>query len=170
MSFFSGERSYPALPANLREQIARIPSASDGLLRYCPCEVSLRDSNIVDCVYVVEANEYIRAWGVWPDQDSGKREIKIQNVVQIRESPSRLPANLAQVLYDAGESGMGYVVFEIEYSDGSRSAHCSGNAVDFVNLAHGMMMSDVVAVHPHEGRGKALLKMPEYYWCLYGKN
>jgi hypothetical protein len=166
--FSPGERRYPPLPADLTRQIARIPSTFDGVVTYCPCAVSLRDGISVDCVYVVEANACIRMWGVWPDQDSGKREVKIQDVVGIQESSFRLPVKLAQVLYDAGESGMGYLVFEIEYRDGFRSAHGCGNAVDFVRLPDGKTMSDVVAVHPHEGRNKQPISVPEYYWCLYG--
>jgi len=166
--FSPGQRNYPHLPPDLSQQISQIPATSDGGLTYRPCAVSLHNGAGVDCAYVVEANAYIRMWGVWPDQDKGKREIKIQDVVCVRESPFRLPAELAQVLYNAGESGMGYVVFEIEYRNGSRSGHASGNAVDFVRLADGKTTADVVAVHPHEGRNRQLLEAPEYSWCLYG--
>jgi hypothetical protein len=166
--FTPGERAYPSMTSAVTEQVSRVATTSDGGLAYCPCSVLLVDGTIVDCVFLVEAQAYIRPWGVWPDQDSGKREVRIQYVVHVRESPHRLPASLAQRLYDAGESGMGYVLFEIEYRDGSRSAHVSGNAVDFVRLAEGKVMSDAIAVYPHEGRNKHLIEAPEYAWCLYG--
>jgi hypothetical protein len=166
--FVPGERRYPPLPSNLMAQISQIRTTSNGGLTYRPCSVSLADGSNVDCVFIVEAQAYIRVWGVWPDQDKGKREIKVQDITRVQDSPCRLPAELAQRLYDAGESGMGYVVFEIEYRDGSRSAHASGNALDFVRLADDKTMSDVVAVHPHEGRNRAPSNAPKYFWCIYG--
>jgi hypothetical protein len=39
--------------------------------------------------------------------------VAIQDVTQIADSPVRLPAELANQLYAAGESGMGYVVFTV---------------------------------------------------------
>ena len=103
---------------------------------------------------------YIKCWGVWPDQDKGKREIKIQNVVRIEACRFALPTPHAQCLNDAGESGMGYMVFEIEYRDGSRTAHLSGCVVNFVRIAEEKTMADVVAVHPHAGRNSGSLRRP----------
>jgi hypothetical protein len=71
--FSPGQRNYPHLPPDLSQQISQIPATSDGGLTYRPCAVSLHNGAGVDCVYVVEANAYIRMWGVWPDQDKGKR-------------------------------------------------------------------------------------------------
>jgi hypothetical protein len=75
---------------------------------------------------------------------------------------------MAQHLYAAGESGMGYVMFEIAYRDASRSRHLSGNAVDFVQLAQGKTASEIDNIFPHAGRGsKDYLENPKYYWCLF---
>ena len=162
-------RIYPRLPTNLSAQASKIPITHDGVLTYCPCSAILKDGRQVDCVYLVEAAPYIKMWGIWPDQDKGKLEIKIEDVVRIEPSPYCLPTKFAQQLYDAGESGMGYTVFEIQYRDGSRSAHLTGNAVDFVNLPSGKVMSDIHSVHPHEGRNSVHVEAPNYNWCLYSK-
>jgi hypothetical protein len=168
--FSVGARQYLPLSPKLRAQLERIPPTKDGMMKYHPCKVTLKDKKEQDCVYVVDAAEYIKTWGVWPDQDKGKREIRIEEVEEIMESPSRLPLAMAQRLYDAGESGMGYVAFELTYRDGSRNVHVSGNAVDFVRLPDGKTMRDIVDVHPHAGRGASgHLSAPEYYWCLYEK-
>ena len=168
--FSPGERTYPPLSPDVAAQLRRIPTTSALGLTYHPCRATLTDGSSADCVFVVEAKPYIRVWGVWPDQDRAKREIKIQDVAHVEESPCRLPAPLAQRLYDAGESGMGYLLFEISYRDGSRSAHVCGGAVDFVCLPIGKTMTDIVDVYPHRGReAKFQLNTPEYFWCLYGK-
>lgn len=168
--FSPGERVYPPLPTNLSAQASQIPTTHYNILTYCPCSAILRDGRQVDCVYFVEAAPYIKMWGIWPDQDKGKLEVKIGDVIRIEPSPYCLPAQFAQRLYDAGESGMGYTVFEIQYRDGSRSAHLTGGAVDFVNLPSGKSMSDIQSVHPHKGRNSEHIRSPHYYWCLYSKD
>jgi hypothetical protein len=168
--FSPGAREYGALPGQLRSELERVPPVSDGLVNYYPCKVRLKDGRWQDFVYVVDADSYIRVWGVWPDQDKGKRAIMIEDVEEIAESPSRLPPAFAQRLYEAGESGMGYVIFELSYSDGSRSAHSAGNAVDFVRLPNDKTPKDIVGVHPHAGReARDHFSVQQYYWCLFGK-
>jgi hypothetical protein len=168
--FSPGARKYPPLSEYLRAELERISSVSDGMMEYHPCKVRLKDGRWQDFVYVVDADDYIRVWGVWPDQDKGKWEVGIEDVAAIAESPSRLPPAFAQRLYEAGESGMGYVLFELSYSDGLRSAHLSGNAVDFVQLPEDKTPKDIVDVHPHAGRdARERFSAHDYYWCLIGK-
>lgn len=167
-AFSAGIRRYPKMAPELAAQLSLVAPTTDGSMTYRPCKVTLADGSDQDFVYVVDAASYIEVWGVWPDQDQGKREISIENVRKISESPSRLPPRFSQKLYDAGESGMGYVVFELSFSDGSRSCHLSGNATDFVQLPKGKSMQEVMAIHPHEGRGRSdHLRAPDYWWCLY---
>jgi hypothetical protein len=167
-TFSAGVRRYPRISPELAAQLEPVVPTTDGLMTYRPCKVTLDNGSDQDFVYVVNAASYIKAWGIWPDQDLGKREIRIEHVRNISESPSRLPPHLSQKLYDAGESGMGYVVFELSFIDGSRSCHLSGNATDFVVLPKSKSMQDIIAVHPHEGRGRSdHLHAPDYWWCLY---
>lgn len=101
-------------------------------------------------VYVVEPLGYIREWGVWPWQDTGKRWIPAERIRSIRSSPLRLPPHFANALSSAGESGMGYCAFSVDLRDGRRLFFVTGNAVDFPCWPYGVKPIDVVAVHPHD--------------------
>ena len=159
--------SYPALPRALAEQLHRVPPSHDRRLEYRPCAVTLADGRELPCVYVVDAAAYLRVWGVYPERDPAKRAVPLAAVRGIRESSHRLPAALADTLYRAGESGMGYTVFTVEFSDGRRQAYVAGNAVDFIAAPPGLWAADAVRVRPHEGREAAPLPAVDYHWCLY---
>jgi hypothetical protein len=156
---------YPRLNAVLRRQLARVESA-DGLS--FPCSVRLKNGSLVERVYLASAAEWFVQWGVWPEDDPGKRSINIRDVVSISDSQVRLPARFAAELYAAGESGMGYCIFTVIFEDGSRQAYVTGNAVDFVDYPQGQSPATVAKVLPHVGRGDPNLRNgPEYHWCLF---
>jgi hypothetical protein len=158
---------YAALPPEFAAQLERVPASRDRDLEYRPCRVVLTDGRQIDCVYIVDAEAYIRAWGVWPEDDAGKRSVRIEDVREIRDSPFRLPAGLANLLYAAGESGMGGCHFVVEFGDGTRQAYVTGNAVDFVPAPQGLRTSDATGVIPHAGRHARPLPGLDYWWCLY---
>jgi hypothetical protein len=158
---------YPALPRDLVEDLRRVPSSRDRGMEYKPCAVTLADGAELACVYVLDCKPYIRHWGIYPECDPGKRSVSITRVRRIRDSPNRLPPALADCLYRAGESGMGYMVFTVEFKDGTRHAYLTGNAVDFISPPSGLCASDAVRVYPHEGRQEAKQPSVEYHWCLY---
>ena len=136
-------------------------------MEYKPCAVTLADGTELSCVYVVDCKPYIRYWGIYPENDPGKNSVSIAQVRQIRDSPNRLPAALADCLYQAEESGMGYFVFTVEFRDGTRHTFLTGNAVDFIDAPTGLRASDAVQVYPHRGRRGPELRSLPYYWCLY---
>src|SRR5262245_15106849 len=158
---------YSALPRELVKELRRVPSSRDCEMEYKPCAVTLANGTELSCVYVVDRKPYIRYWGIYPESDPGKSSISIAEVRQIRDSPNRLPAPLADCLYRAGESGMGYMIFTVEFKDGTRRAYLTGSAVDFIDPPAGLCASDAVRVYPHEGRREAKQRSIEYYWCLY---
>src|SRR6266542_3300388 len=135
----------------LLSQLMNVEPSIDGDLEYRPCLVHLHDGRALDRVYVVQAEPYIRLWGIWPEFDRGKRSLSIDEVVQINESPSRLPARLATKMYEAGESGMGYCRFILILRDGRRLPYVTGDAVDFVDLPPGVTPDHVLDLLPHEG-------------------
>jgi hypothetical protein len=117
-----------------------------------------------------EAQTYIRAWSVWPEQDSGKWSLSIEEVLIIESSPTRLPARVATEIYESGESGMGFSIFTLIFADGQRQAYSAGNAVDFVIYPRGKGPDDVIAVLPHKGRSDPeIIGPPHFYWCLYSE-
>jgi len=151
----------------------------DGDLEYRPCLVHLHDGRALDRVYVVQAEPYVRLWGIWPEHDQGKRSLSIDEVAQITESPSRLPARLATKMYEAGESGMGYCRFVLTLRDGRQLHYVMGDAVDFVELPSGVTPDDVLDLRPHEGAAVQWQAPTSdhadasewgeagYAWCLY---
>lgn len=162
------EKKYPKLPEHLKTKLFDIePSVSNGSKMW-PCEVVLDNGDKCDCVYIMDADDYIRSWGVWPEDDPGKECVDILRVKDIRPSLNRLPVYLANKLYSSGESGMGYMVFTLLFSDNSSQAYVAGNAIDFVSLPVGKKMEDIVDVIPHRDRNlKNKVESPKYFWCLY---
>jgi hypothetical protein len=166
---------YPRLSSHLKAQLEAITPSIDGELEYYPCLVRLNDGTEMDRVYVVSEEQYVRQWILYPDQDSGKVEVRIGDVVSIIESPSRLPARFANELYRAGESGMGYTVFTVVFSKRfglfpSRRDFVSGNAIDFIEYPPGRGPDDVTAVLPHVGRRDAGFRPgPKYSWCIFSE-
>ena len=129
----------------------------------------MRDGTVFQCVYVVPEGPYIKVWGIYPQHDPGKSYISVSDVEAFAASPSRLPAQFANKLYENGESGMGYTIFTVVFSDGSRQAYGTGNAVDFIRYPKGKSQSDIQDVLPHEGRDAEPMSSPEYYWCLFSE-
>ena len=161
-------REYKPIPKHLHEKLMKIEPSENYGLKYYPCQVALKDGGHVDRVYVVEQESYIKVWGVYPEDDGGKSEVLIEDVVDIEESPSRLPAKFANKLYEAGESGMGVTIFTVVFRHGVRQVFAAGNAVDFISYPEGKSSADIRDVLPHKGRESAeITRAPEYYWCIY---
>jgi hypothetical protein len=159
--------TFPKLSDKLREDLNAITPSMDRGLSYWPCAARMKDGTVLVCVYVVPEKPYIKYWGVYPQQDSGKSYISILDVDALAESPRRLPARFANKIYESGESGMGYTFFTVVFADGSRQAYVTGNAVDFIRYPEGKDQSEVIDVVPHEGRNAEPVGRPEYYWCLF---
>jgi hypothetical protein len=136
-------------------------------LWYFPCRVTLRDGRILDTVYIEPEMPYLRWWGVYPEDDRGKRFVQVEDVVKVEDSPTRLPAQFANQIYDHGESGMGYTIFTVVFSDGERQVCITGNAVDFIRYPSGKGPNDVLSVLPYKGRNSQQVGAPDWYWCLY---
>ena len=52
--------SYAKLPHELRDQLGLIEPSQDGILKYYPCAVTLRNGTLLDRVYVVDFAPYIK--------------------------------------------------------------------------------------------------------------
>jgi hypothetical protein len=158
---------YPAIPGRLKDQLDRVTPSRDRDIEYHPCAVTLEDGTELERVYVVEAEPYLRVWGIRPEEDPGKQSVSIESVSAIRESPYRLPAKLADKVYAAGESGMGYCVFTVKFSGGRSQAYVTGNAIDFIDPPDGLAASAAKKIHPHRGKKGSPQPGPDYVWCLY---
>lgn len=161
---------YPGLPNHIREALSSIEPSRDGEISYYPCRATLADGRSIDTVYIVSEKPYINYWGIYPEDDKGKSWIRIEEVVRIEESQTRLPARFANEIYREGESGMGYTVFTVVFDDGLHQAYGSGNAVDFIRYPVGKGPANVMAVLPHQGRrDDQLISSPRWFWCLYSE-
>jgi hypothetical protein len=140
--------SAPSLSPELIEQLSRVPTSRDGSMSYAPCLVTLKSGEVLPRVYVLEESSYLRLWG----DDPKRSTIDPSAIASMVESPDRLPAELANEVYAAGESGMGYSIFTVVLRDGSTIPFLTGNAVDFPDWPEEVDPSDAVAVQPHVGR------------------
>lgn len=163
-------RRYVLLPDHIKTRLRAIEPSHDGELVYYPVRANLKSGEILDTVYIVPEKPYLKQWGIYPEDDRGKRWIRIEDVTEVEDSPTCLPARFATELYRNGESGMGYTIFTVVFADGQKQACVTENAVDFIRYPPGKCPRDVVAVRPHEGRrDDSLMKAPEWYWCLYSE-
>jgi hypothetical protein len=162
------KRNYPKLTEEQKLKLFNLQPSQSGELQLWPCRVVLKNGEVFDNVYITEAKTYFKQWGVWPEDDPGKKSIDISSVVNIEPSPNRLPAYLANKLYSAGESGMGFSVFKVVFSDNSEQVYVMGNAIDFLKLPPGKEMTDIIDVKSHEGREeKNKLEGLEFFWGLF---
>jgi hypothetical protein len=159
---------YPPISQRLHEKLMEIVPSRDGEMEYRPCSVTLRDGIQLPCVYVVPVQPYGRYWGIPREQERGKPFVRVEDIVDITESPLRLPAQFASHIYEGGESGMGYCLFTVVFGDGLAQSCGTGNAVDFVALPDGYTGSDIVRVERHAGRNAPRMKRSlEFFWCFY---
>jgi len=164
--YFKAEESI-ALPPSIGRQLAAIEPSICGTLRYYPCLVTLKNGSKLDRVYFVEKEAYIQQWSVLPQDDPTKDGVAISQVFAIVESPSRLPAQFANRLYAGPESGMGYKIFTVIFSDNFRQAFITGNAIDFIEYPLGHNPDDVIDVIDNAGRETNPMPGPKHYWCLF---
>tara|TARA_B100001179_G_C18338623_1_gene295540 strand:+ start:57 stop:563 length:507 start_codon:yes stop_codon:yes gene_type:complete len=161
----SGAQRYPRLPNELRNRLSQIEPTQ---AIYYPALVTLRTGELRDAVYLCPAAQWFEKWGVWPEEDTGKKSVPLEEVADLEESPSRLPRELAETIYAAGESGMGYHLFQLTFRDGSVVSFGTGNAVDFLDLPPDRSPRDIVAVTPHAGREDPTKRCAlDYAWCLF---
>jgi hypothetical protein len=161
---------YSLLPRRIQERLRAIEPTQDGVLTYFPCSITLASGEVLDTVYFMPERPVMKLWEAYLETDGAKKLIRMEDVVEVRDSPMRLPARFANELYRQGETGMGYTIFTVVFSDGTRQACVTSNGVDFIQYPPGKGSLDVTAVIPNEGRESAsLAKAPPSYWCIYAE-
>jgi hypothetical protein len=157
------------LHAGLEQQLGRIEPIVWGRAKYFPCSVTVRDGEALNfnCTYLIMEDSYSTNWGIYFEAYPRDFWIDIGEVESIAESGLRLPIKFAKKLYAKGESGVGYMVFTVKFSDGGKQAYLTRGGVDFVEFPEGKTAADVVDVEPHVGAGAGTLRTPQPRWCLY---
>lgn len=111
-----------------------------------PCAIVLSDGHAIEHALAWENAHYSDA-GEWTHPD---------RVIYLTESPARMPAKFARLIYNAGESGMGYHIYVVRLSDGASFVHVAANlAIDLVSLPLGYTQKDIMGIDPHEGRQRS---------------
>jgi hypothetical protein len=159
---------FSLLPRHIQDALQAIEPTHDSDLTYFPCSVTLTSGDVLDTVYFMPERPTMKLWEAYWQTDGAKRLIRVEDVAEVRDSPTRIPARFANELYQQGESGMGYTIFTVVFSDGTRQACVTGAGVDFIQYPPGKGPLDVTAVLPHEGRrDDSLVKAPPLRWCIY---
>lgn len=137
------------IPPVLHEMLIRIPPSKHRDTEFRPAQLRLRDATIVPCAYVMPADHFLARCGTTTD---GPDFIAIDDVEAIEECPYRLPADIATRVHNEGETGMGYCLFTVKYSDGTKTVfNAFSTGLDFVDYPPGKSPADVVDVIPHSG-------------------
>lgn len=146
------------------------PSIDDSTTYY-PCEVTLHDGTILSRVVLVEAQSFACNWGVWP---WGGQCLPPEEIYSLRSSPLRLPPVFANELYAAGESGMGYFTFSVNFKDGNKLYFVTGGLIDFPSWPDGMDLSQICSVQPHDRYPEHRIRRPtpsessaHFTWCPF---
>lgn len=136
-----------------------------------PCAVQLGSGKFLSMVYVVNYVAFLSFAG--GDLETWTPQIGVQDVIEFRDSPHRLPPAVASKLYTFPETGMGYVRFVIRFGDGSQYQCALGSFRDFVAYPHGKGPSDVedVSMFPSSAEADALPSLGAFpedpHFCFY---
>jgi len=156
-----------SLNSDLKAYLKLIGYSQDNEVKYWPSSVVTTGGEFIENVCFAEVNEYLRHWGIMPNLDPDKKQIHIQNVQKIQETPNRLPAKFANSLYSEGESGMGYYKFKVVFKDGEESSYVTGSLVDFIKYPNGYSQGMIDNIVHHKTNKNKLQKNLEYVWCLF---
>ncbi len=161
---------------NPRRDMSRIGAISKDLFNrlktiepnrygYYPCSVILNNGQFQDYVYIVDRNIFIKTWGYNPEEEKAKRFIKINDIADIRESPSRLPSHITNKLNKSGETKMGSVIATYVFSDATKLSLI--NAHDFIEYPDRKTANDLIDVIPHKWDKDNLKTGPQFYYSIY---
>jgi len=129
--------------------------------KFYPASAILKNGNVLDCVYFVHKK----------NGTSGKIDIK--DIEDIKESSYRLPARFANEIYQHGETGMGWIGFNIEMRDYRGFCYFNTGAIDFIDLPDGYEMNDIIGVngmHDYALLDEKDRKVKDSFCCLIDDN
>ncbi|MFZ1990502.1 MAG: hypothetical protein WAW96_12110 [Alphaproteobacteria bacterium] len=161
------EQQYPVITKLLAEELKAIAPSIKKQAKLYPCLATLTDGRQLDGVYMISAADLLRI-----DDIESKTILPLGRVAHIEESPTRLPAKLANKIYRSGESAMGYYLFTLVFNDGAQLPCRTGDSVDFVDLPHSFADRKIVNVLPHVGQKVVPAGKPQGHgaaavWCPF---
>jgi hypothetical protein len=66
----------------------------------------------------------MKLWEGHLQTNGAKRLIRVDEVAEVRDSPTRLPARFANELYQQGDLGLEYTIFTVVFSDPNTASVC----------------------------------------------
>ena len=161
------------LSVKLKKELELIIPYSEFETDYYPCDVLMKNGKMKKNVIIVEAQQYINIWGMWPKDDNHKREIKLSDVKSIKTAQNRMPIQIENQLQYIEETGMGYHLFFLKLNSERKLLAQTGNIKFFLNLGENILASDISEILPFD-RSVDFDVMPEifesnYYWCIYSR-
>jgi len=157
---------YSVLPNSILASLRFIAQSEFENLGFSPCKVTLKTGRVYDRVYLVDHAKYKKTYGKYPEEGGQMRSILIEDVKSVKESPSRLPATMANFLYDHLDKN--YRTFRVEFNDGSSQTYKFGHFFDFISYPEGMGQEDVWGAVPDFLQTASIpMKPPDLSWCLY---
>lgn len=161
------KRNFSIIDEKLLRQLDSVQASEDEKGRvFYPCDVTLKNGDKIECVYLIEDKVYSKGASHWPEQNL----IDIDNIVKAEDSIHRLPPQVANKIYKGGETAMGGILFELQFNDGSKQSYSTGAKVDFIPLPPGKSRDDISDVKLHTGRiDPNILRGLEYHWSIFSK-
>ena len=141
------EQQFPLITKPLAAELKAIEPSIHKQAKLYPCLATLTDGRQLDGVYMIDATTFLKL-----DDPNSRTVLPLSRVAHIEESPTRLPAKLANKIYRSGESAMGYYLFTLVFEDGSHLPCRTSDSVDFVDLPRSFAGRKIVNVLPHVGQ------------------
>ena len=161
------EQQYPVITKLLATELKSITPSVKKQVKLYPCLATLTDGRQLDGVYMIAAGDFLKI-----EDPESRTVLPLGRVAHIEESPTRLPAKLADKIYRSGESAMGYYLFTLVFDNGEHLPCRTGDSVDFVDLPRSFADKKIVNVLPHVGQKVVPAGKPQGHsaaavWCPF---
>ena len=161
------ELEYPLITKPLAAELKLIEPSIRKHVKLYPCLATLTDGRQLDGVYMIAASDFLKM-----DEPESRTVLPLGRIAHIEESPTRLPAKLANKIYRSGESAMGYYLFTLVFNDGAQLPCRTSDSVDFIDLPRSFAERKIVNVLPHVGQKVVPSGKPQGHgaaavWCPF---
>lgn len=130
-------RDSESLSDAIIRQLIAVPQSHNCNMAIWPCQATLRDGRVLPRVLFLRSKQYYEGSDYY---------VPASQVVAVSESPFRLPAMWANVVYAHGESGMDYFMFRVFFRDDTHMDVTICSFVDFIPYPGGKTATDVLRV------------------------
>jgi len=98
---------FSSLSRHIQDALQAIEPTHDSDFTYFPCSVTLTSGDVLDTVYFMPERPTVKLWEAYWQTDGAKRLIRVEDVAEVRDSPTRIPARFANELYQRANPAWG---------------------------------------------------------------